>query len=84
MKFGADSNEDLSQNQTRKTASPEIQSPADAVLISFCGRFLKMVGRTGFEPVKAMPVDLQSTPFGHSGTYPLFYSLGSAPLTTAR
>ena len=29
-----------------------------------------MVGRTGFEPVKAMPVDLQSTPFGHSGTYP--------------
>ena len=29
-----------------------------------------MVGRTGFEPVKAMPVDLQSTPFGHFGTYP--------------
>ena len=31
-----------------------------------------MVGRTGFEPVKAMPVDLQSTPFGHSGTYPFY------------
>ncbi len=29
-----------------------------------------MVGRTRFELVKAMPVDLQSTPFGHSGTYP--------------
>ena len=28
------------------------------------------MGRTGFEPVKAKPVDLQSTPFGHSGTYP--------------
>ncbi len=29
-----------------------------------------MVGRTGFEPVKALPTDLQSVPFGHSGTSP--------------
>jgi hypothetical protein len=29
-----------------------------------------MVGRTGFEPVKAEPVDLQSTPFDRFGTYP--------------
>ena len=30
----------------------------------------KVVGRGGFEPPKAMPADLQSAPFGHSGTYP--------------
>lgn len=36
-----------------------------------------MVGRTGFEPVKAMPVDLQSTPFGHFGTYPNFSNKSS-------
>ena len=29
-----------------------------------------MVGRTGFEPVKAMPADLQSAPFDRFGTYP--------------
>ena len=29
-----------------------------------------MVGRDGFEPSKAVPADLQSAPFGHSGTYP--------------
>ena len=33
----------------------------------------KMVGRSGFEPLKAMPADLQSAPFGHFGTYPLFH-----------
>lgn len=29
-----------------------------------------MVGREGFEPPKAEPADLQSAPFGHSGTCP--------------
>ena len=29
-----------------------------------------LVGGTGFEPVKAMPSDLQSDPFGHSGILP--------------
>ena len=29
-----------------------------------------MVGRGGFEPPKAVPTDLQSAPFGHSGTSP--------------
>ena len=33
----------------------------------------KKLGRSGFEPLKAMPADLQSAPFGHFGTYP-FYS----------
>ncbi len=28
------------------------------------------MGRTGFEPVKAEPADLQSAPFDRFGTYP--------------
>ena len=34
------------------------------------GRCQIMVGRTGFEPVKAEPTDLQSVPFDRSGTSP--------------
>ena len=30
-----------------------------------------MVEGEGFEPSKAVPADLQSDPFGHSGTPPL-------------
>ena len=36
-----------------------------------------MVGRGGFEPPKLIAADLQSAPFGHSGTYP--YSIPSYP-----
>ena len=36
----------------------------------------KMVGGDGFEPSKSVTADLQSAPFGHSGTYPR-YSLCS-------
>ncbi len=32
-----------------------------------------MVERGGFEPPKASPADLQSAPFGHSGTSPHCY-----------
>jgi hypothetical protein len=32
--------------------------------------YLKMVEGEGFEPSKAEPSDLQSDPFGHSGTPP--------------
>ena len=32
-------------------------------------RFL-LVGDGGFEPPKALPADLQSVPFGHSGNLP--------------
>ena len=32
----------------------------------------KMVGGDGFEPSKSVTADLQSAPFGHSGTYPCF------------
>ncbi len=31
---------------------------------------LFLVGRDGFEPSKSLTADLQSAPFGHSGTYP--------------
>jgi hypothetical protein len=31
----------------------------------------KMVEGEGFEPSKAEPTDLQSVPFGHSGTPPI-------------
>src|SRR5262245_20472631 len=33
-------------------------------------RAARVVGGTGFEPVKAMPSDLQSDPFGRSGILP--------------
>ncbi len=34
------------------------------------GYFSDLVGREGFEPPKASPIDLQSTPFDHSGISP--------------
>ena len=34
-----------------------------------------MVGRGGFEPPKSVTADLQSAPFGHSGTYPYDFPL---------
>ena len=34
------------------------------------GQTFCMVGREGFEPPKAKPKDLQSSPFDHSGTDP--------------
>ncbi len=38
--------------------------------------FFVLVGAGGFEPPKAVPTDLQSAPFGHSGTLPhIRYSL---------
>ena len=35
-----------------------------------CSDYLFLVGRDGFEPSKSLTADLQSAPFGHSGTYP--------------
>ena len=35
----------------------------------------EVVGRDGFEPSKSVTADLQSAPFGHSGTYP--YEIGA-------
>ncbi len=40
-----------------------------------------MVVGEGFEPSKAVPADLQSAPFGHSGTPPNFWlKLGKTQL----
>ncbi len=41
---------------------------------------LFLVGRDGFEPSKSLTADLQSAPFGHSGTYP-FYGAGGRTRT---
>ncbi len=54
--------------------------------LAACGlaSVLKMVGRTGFEPVKAKPADLQSAPFDRSGTYPkCYFTSGDADLLLA-
>ena len=43
---------------------------------------LFLVGRGGFEPPKAVPTDLQSAPFGHSGIFPrLELVVGVEPTT---
>ena len=49
----------------------ELRSSSTRMLMPSASR--KLVGRSGFEPLKAMPADLQSAPFGHFGTYPLFH-----------
>ena len=49
-----------------KLASETAAPPATEALRHRVG----MVGRTGFEPVKALPSDLQSDPFGRSGISP--------------
>ena len=36
------------------------------------GAFLCLVGESGFEPLKQDATDLQSAPFGHSGTLPFW------------
>ena len=40
--------------------------------ISYIRHLLRLVVGGGFEPPKASPTDLQSVPFGHSGTPPCF------------
>ena len=45
---------------------------------------VNMVERGGFEPPKAEPADLQSAPFGHSGTSPQWGSLSILPWSQRR
>ena len=47
-----------------------------------CSDNLFLVGEGGFEPPKALPADLQSVPFGHSGTPP--YELVPFPPSRAQ
>ena len=48
--------------------NPDNKRKAIKPLIS--ERFYCLVGEGGFEPPKALPADLQSVPFGHSGIPP--------------
>ena len=43
-----------------------------------------MVVGTGFEPVKAMPADLQSAPVGRLGIPPMLFARGGNYATAAR
>ena len=43
-----------------------------------------MVEGAGFEPAKAEPTDLQSAPFGHSGTPPRILIVVAVDKTTTR
>ena len=40
-----------------------------------------MVGEGGFEPPKSLTTDLQSAPFGHSGTLPYYVGAGGRTRT---
>lgn len=44
----------------------------DSALSNISFRFCIVVGRGGFEPPKASPAVLQTVPFGHLGTSPIF------------
>ena len=43
--------------------------------------YIGKVGGGGFEPPKALPADLQSVPFGHSGIRPYKPMIGLEPIT---
>jgi hypothetical protein len=47
--------------------------------ISYIRHLLRLVVGGGFEPPKASPTDLQSVPFGHSGTPPCFIQAQNLP-----
>ncbi len=49
----------------KRTLEPESSASANSAIPADV-----MVGRGGFEPPKSLTADLQSAPFGHSGTYP--------------
>ena len=53
-------------HEPESCASANSAIPAEYILLSKNA----MVGRGGFEPPKSVTADLQSAPFGHSGTHP--------------
>ena len=57
----------------RYAGSRVVNNDSDAQLeISYIQLTMRMVVGGGFEPPKATPTDLQSVPFGHSGTPPIY------------
>ena len=53
-------------------ASFQTAPPRAVILLYFFSCLFAILGREGFEPSKALPADLQSVPFGHSGICPFF------------
>ena len=56
-----------------RTHEPESCASANSAIPAsdaFSAERRALVGRGGFEPPKSVTADLQSAPFGHSGTYP--------------
>ena len=47
----------------------------------FVENFVFLMDGGGFEPPKALLTDLQSAPFGHSGTHPKKPMIGLEPIT---
>ena len=58
----------------KRSLEPESSASANSAIPAEClpQDVLRegLVGRGGFEPPKSVTADLQSAPFGHSGTYP--------------
>jgi hypothetical protein len=67
----------LYQLSYSRISNPKIQKPNSKKNLGFDVWNLELlsVGRAGFEPTKASPIDLQSTPFGHSGISPYLKKL---------
>ena len=53
--------------------SPPVVGERFSSYIPFISKIVNLVERGGFEPPKALPTDLQSVPFGRSGTSPTLY-----------
>ena len=61
-------------NKSSQSFDPAVtqKKPPSAILqkAAFAGAACALVGEDGFEPSKLEATDLQSAPFGHSGTLP--------------
>ena len=60
-------------NKRKNKKHPEMSKPKGFRSL----RAFHMVGEGGFEPPKALPADLQSVPFGHSGIPPYSVRCGA-------
>ena len=60
----------LRESWLRRVANASIHSPCTRLPRK--GATFVAVGADGFEPPKSKTADLQSAPFGHSGTHPFF------------
>ena len=67
-------------NPPKKKVSQKVQWTTEKPPKSFDFSGLTLVGEDGFEPSKRNAADLQSVPFGHSGTppYEILLSLRAA------